>query len=72
MNKKERDELLIRLDEKTANIYKLTERQEQHLERLNSTVSKHEKRITRSEVVLYFVLAGTAVGGSVAKILGVI
>ena len=72
MNQEDRDALLIRLDEKTANIYKLTERQEQHLERLNNTIGKHEKRITRNEVVLYFVLAGTAVGGSIAKIIGVI
>ena len=41
MKANERDELLIRLDEKVNNIYSLTEKQEKHLRDLNSTVSKN-------------------------------
>ena len=43
MNKTQQDELLIRLDERTANIYTLTEKQERHLAKLNDSVAKNVK-----------------------------
>ena len=49
MNVAERDELLIRLDEKTANIYNLTEKQERHLSQLNDKVSKNVLNIALNE-----------------------
>ena len=49
MKAEERDQLLIRLDEKTANIYKLTEQQEKHLTQLNEKVSKNVLRIAEHD-----------------------
>ncbi len=43
------NELLGRIDERTANIYKLVEKQERHLEQLNGTLKDHEKRISATE-----------------------
>jgi len=45
----ERDELLIRLDERTDNIYKLTEKQEKHLSELNDKVSKNTINVDRND-----------------------
>ena len=45
MNAQERDELLIRIDERTRNIHKLTEAQEQHLLLLNTHVAENIKQI---------------------------
>ena len=41
MKPKERDELLVRLDERTNNIWRLTEKQEDHLSKLNDQTSKN-------------------------------
>ena len=56
MKPQERDELLGRLDERTKNIYNLTEKQEKHLSQLNEKVNKNvinidrnDKRMTRIE-----------------------
>jgi len=38
MNQQERDELLIRIDERTKNIEEKTDKQEKHLEELNGQV----------------------------------
>ncbi len=48
MKPSERDELLIRLDERTANIYKLSEKQEKHLSELNEQVGKNVLNIDRN------------------------
>ena len=40
-----RDELLIRLDERTSNIWTLTEKQEKHLTELNNSVAKNTNRL---------------------------
>jgi len=49
MRPNERDDLLIRLDERTINIYKLTEAQESHLRELNQRVSKNVLHIDRND-----------------------
>ena len=41
MNAKDKDELLIRLDEKTNNILHAVEKIERHLAELNKKVEKH-------------------------------
>ncbi len=43
------NELLGRIDERTANIYKLMEKQEHHLDVLNGTLKDHETRISTTE-----------------------
>lgn len=48
MNEAERDELLIRLDEKSNNTYKLVEKQERHLAELNKQVAKNLLNIDRN------------------------
>lgn len=47
----ERDELLIRLDERTNNIWNLTEQQEKHLAQINNHLADHSNRITIVETV---------------------
>ena len=47
----EKDELLIRLDERTANIYHLTEKQEAHLMELNDRVGKNSSRLDILEII---------------------
>lgn len=44
----QRDELLGRLDERTNNIYKLVEKQERHLAKLNENVGKNTLNIDRN------------------------
>jgi len=44
----ERDELLVRLDEKSNNIYHLVEKQERHLAELNNKVAKNVLNIDRN------------------------
>ncbi len=41
-----RDELLIRLDVTVENIWRVTEAQEKHLEKLNGHLDDHSKRLT--------------------------
>ena len=71
MDDEERDNLLIRMDErlkglKEGDIPEI----KTHLEKVNNIVGKHEKRITRNEVILYCLGAGTIGGGGIAKLLG--
>ena len=49
MKPKERDDLLGRLDERTSNIWRLTEAQEKHLVRLNGHLDNHSGRIIALE-----------------------
>ena len=44
----ERDELLGRLDERSANTYSLVEKQEKHLAKLNDKVGKNTLNIDRN------------------------
>ncbi len=46
MKPKDRDDLLIRIDERTNNIWRVTEAQEKHLEKLNGHLDNHSKRLT--------------------------
>ena len=45
MNVKDRDELLIRTDERVGQLLDLTQKQEEHLFRINSTIQKHDRDI---------------------------
>lgn len=49
MKPKERDDLLIRLDERTNNIWTLTEKQEEHLAKINDHLDDHSKRLVIAE-----------------------
>ena len=49
MKPSERDELLGRLDERTRNTYRLVEKQEKHLERINNKVEEHTIAIARQD-----------------------
>lgn len=49
MKVNERDELLVRLDEKTNNIYALNEKQERHLSEINGHLADHSKRLADTE-----------------------
>ncbi len=49
MKPKERDDLLVRLDERTSNIWTLTEKQEEHLEKINNHLDDHSKRLVIAE-----------------------
>jgi len=51
MKAAERDDLLIRLDERVNNIWKLTEAQEAHLSRINSHLEDHSRRIAITETL---------------------
>ena len=68
MKQSERDELLVRLDERTINIYKLTEKQEAHLNKLNSHVSDNKAGIAKNKRILYCLIgflsgSGVLTGG---------
>ena len=49
MKVSERDDLLVRLDERTSNILLLTAEQEKHLRKINNHLDDHSKRITIME-----------------------
>jgi len=51
MKQAERDELLYRMDETVKNIWRVTEQQERHLERINGHLEDHSKRITIVETL---------------------
>ena len=68
MKPKERDELLIRLDERTRNIWTLTEKQEDHLSKINDSMMKHAVQISSNKtsvkwIVRILVAAGILGGG---------
>lgn len=48
--KKEESRVMIaRIDERTCNIYTLTEKQEAHLERINGSIGDHSKQIAENK-----------------------
>ena len=51
MKPSERDDMLIRIDERTKNIWRVTEKQEEHLERINGHLDDHSRRITITETL---------------------
>lgn len=67
MKPKERDELLIRLDERSRNIWTLTERQEEHLAKLNDSILKHATQITSNKTHIWWIvrvlIAAGVIGG---------
>ena len=76
MDEQERDNLLIRMDERLKGIKNGNEGDipeiKEHLKCLNTIVQNNRRRITRNEVMLYFLLGGSAAGVGITKILGVI
>ena len=48
MKPTDRDDLLIRIDERTRNIYTLTEKQDAHLSNLNDSIREHAEQITNN------------------------
>ena len=69
MKPKERDDLLVRLDERTANIWRVTELQEQHLVKLNDSVLKHAIQLSSNKtsikwIIRVLVAAGVLGGGA--------
>ena len=46
MKPQERDDLLIRIDERTRNIWRLTDQQEKHLSKINDSLLEHAVQIT--------------------------
>lgn len=69
MKPKERDDLLIRLDERSRNIWTLTERQEEHLAKLNDSMLKHAVQISSNKtsikwLIRVLVAAGILGGGA--------
>jgi len=69
-------EKLGRLQEGVANIWNLTEKQEQHLEKLNDSVAQNTKRSISSKIAVAYikwVIGGVSliIIGVVLKIMGV-
>ena len=74
MNGKDRDELLTRLDERSRNIYHLLEKQEQHLSRLNESVSGNTTGIAVNRVRFRYTwwVVGSVVVVLITKLVGLI
>lgn len=77
MKPKERDELLGRLDERTANIWRATEQQERHLSKINDSLLKHAVQISSNKtsikwIIRVLVAAGILGGGAtgIIKLIG--
>ncbi len=76
MKPTERDQLLIRLDERTRNIWALTEKQEAHLSKLNDSMMKHAVQISanRTSIGRLWWLIGIAImgggGTGITKLVG--
>lgn len=73
MKPKERDELFGRLDERTRNIWLLTERQEDHLIKLNDAILKHAVQISSNKTSIKWIIrilvgAGVIGGGATGLI----
>lgn len=68
MNIKQRDELLFRLDETVKNIWRLTEKQETHLSKLNESILNHAIQISshRTSIrwIKYILISSGVLGGS--------
>lgn len=67
------NEKLGRIDERTNNIYRLTEKQESHLEKLNASVAENSKGVavnkTRIKMILWILGASGLLGGGTAGII---
>ena len=74
MNKDQRDDLLIRLEERTANIWRLTEQQEKHLVKINDALLKHAVQIgsNKTSIGKLWWLISIAIMGGVGLILKVL
>ena len=72
MKPTERDDLLIRLDERTNNIWKLTEKQEEHLAKINDVNSKQGEQIASNKTsikwIIRILIGAGLVGGAGAGI----
>lgn len=68
MKTKDRDELLCRIDERTRNIYKLTEKQEEHLSKLNDSILEHAGKISSNVTSIKWIIrilgAAGIIGGA--------
>ena len=68
MKLKERDELLGRLDERTANIWRATEQQEKHLSKINDSLMKHAVQISSNRTsikwIVRILIASGIIGGT--------
>ena len=73
MKATERDALLNRLDERTANIYHLTEKQEAHLSKLNDSILNHAVQISSNRTSIKWIIRGlwiaVILGGGAAGII---
>ena len=73
MKPQERDNLLIRIDERTINIWNVVEKQEKHLAGLNDTASKHAVKIesnsTSIKWIVRILFASGVIGGGTVGIL---
>ncbi len=56
MKATERDDLLIRLDERTRNIWALTERQEEHLGKINDSLLKHAIQLSSNKTSIKWII----------------
>ena len=56
MKPSERDDLLGRIDERTRNIYRLTEKQEEHLAELNNNMMKHAVQISSNKTSIRWIV----------------
>jgi len=77
MKPKDRDDLLSRIDERTRNIWTLTEKQELHLSKLNDNVMKHAIQISSNKTsigrlwwLIGIVVTGSGGTAGVTKLLG--
>ena len=61
MDKEERDQLLARLDERTHNIWRVTEKQEGNIRELNGHVRENTSRSVSNKVWIRII---TSVGGA--------
>ena len=76
MKAAERDDLLIRLDERTRNIWALTEKQEEHLEKINDSLLKHAIQLSSNKTsikwIIRVLIAAGILGGGATGIVNLI
>jgi len=78
MKPQERDDLLIRIDERTQNIWRLTDQQEKHLSKINDSLLKHSTNIavnSNNIKRVWWLMGGVGlcvVGGLLSWVLGLI
>lgn len=64
----ERDALLGRIDERTRNIYALTEKQEVHLSKLNDNMLKHATQIESNKTSIKWIIRILSAIGTIAAV----